>query len=193
MDSPKNTLDWTLVQVDYLEDNYGFTSFVELAKALSKDPEEIRAKVKEMDLAGLFIVTENSTIKTKLAVRQLMQDNKRFLPNGWLVGLSMGHSMLRSLCSQINEGDTWLEEVEEELNSVLDALVQLFELSPLLTVGDMLKGEDVGQAYRITGREFRPAQKEINYYLTYLYGSEGIPEEYDDEDEENEDPLHQSS
>ncbi|GAB2563449.1 hypothetical protein [Spirosoma areae] len=176
------TPNWTDQEIDQLKQAYGITSVVELAKALIKDPQEVRIMIETLGLRNALIQTDDPDRRLKLTILQLMNEQKRFLPNGWLVGLAMGRLMVRSLVEQIKKGDTWIEEVEEEINAVLDAIVKLYEFSPLLTVGDMLKGEDHGQAYRITGREFIPADKWITYYFTYLYRGDDIPEEYDDDD-----------
>lgn len=85
-----------------------------------------------------------------------------------------------TLAKQVIEADTWIEEIEKEINSVPDAIVWLHELTPLLSVGDMLLGADHCQAYRITGREFIPSERWITYYFTYLYRGDDIPEEYGD-------------
>lgn len=113
-----------------------------------------------------------------------MQDHKRYLPNGWLIGLAMGNRMLSSLTEQINGLETWLEEIDEEVNDVLDAIVQAYELTPLLSINDMLLGKDQGQLYRITGREFVPSVKQVTYYFTYLYGGGAIFEKNDEEDDD---------
>jgi hypothetical protein len=185
MPSQELTPNWTDQEIDQLKKSYGISSIVELAKELAKDTSEVQLMIQKLGLRDSIVGSENEDLKIKLTIFQLLREHKRFLPNGWLVGLSLGQLMVRSLAEQIERGDTWIEEVEEEINSLLDAIVQLYEFSPLLTVGDILMGNDHGQAYRITGREFVPADKWVTYYFTYLHGGEDIPEEYDDDDEDD--------
>ena len=183
----QNKYDWSARELDYLREEYAITSIVELAKALERNPLEVQTMIEQLGLRKEFTQTDDSDLNIKLMIVRLMSEHKRYLPNGWLVGLDMGHLMQRSLVEQIKRGETWIEEVEEEIISVLEGMVQLYELSPLLNVGDMLKGEDHGQAYRITGREFVPSHKWITYYFTYLYGGDDIPEAFDDYDDDDDD------
>lgn len=174
---------WTTEQTDYLTERYGITSLVEFARYFDKPEQEVKEKIAELGLKSRWLSNAATPeITRQLAIRQLMLDNKRYLPNGWLVGLAMSRAMLRSLSEQIEQTLTWLEEIEEEISDVLDRIVETYEITPLLSVGDMLLGKDLDQTYRVTGREFMPALKQITYYFTYLYGGGDIPEEYDDDD-----------
>ncbi|MVM29373.1 hypothetical protein GO755_04955 [Spirosoma sp. HMF4905] len=187
--TPSTSPQWTPQEIKFLEENYGITSIIELAKLLQKEPEDIRAMIEQKGLRESFLAVDSEDRRLKLMILLLLQENKRYLPNGWLLGLAMGQRILNSLVHQLKTGDTWLEEVEDEINSVLDAISQLYAFTPLLSVGDRLLGADHGQVYRITGREFVPADQWITYYYTYLYGGGDSPEEYDEEDWPEEDEV----
>lgn len=113
------------------QSKYGITSIVEFAKTLKKDTAEVHLMIQKLGLRNSLITTDDPNLRTKLLIRQLLQDHKRFLPNGWLVGLNVGQLMVRSLSKRVIETDTW---IEEEINSVPDAIVRLHELTPLLSV-----------------------------------------------------------
>lgn len=179
--------DWTEEEIEYLKDNYLITSFVEFAKTLGKHPDDVAAMAVRQKLRATEMLREDP----RMAIHQLLREHKRFLPNGWLLGLDMSRSMNSRLVRQIEENFTWLEEIEEEIGMLLDSIVQLYEITPLLDTGDLITGADHGQQYRVTGRAFTPASKWITYYFAYVYGSvHDLPEaygydEFEDEDDED--------
>lgn len=181
--------DWTQEEINYLKEHYLLTSFVEFARTLKKHPDDVAAMAARQKLRATRELQEDP----RMAIHQFLQEHKRFLPNGWLLGLEMSLSMNRRLVGQIEEGFTYLEEIEEEIGVLLDSIVQLYEITPLLNTGDLIMGPDHGQQYRITGRAFIPGSKWITYYFTYVYGNiHDLPEEYefegfDDEDEDDDD------
>jgi hypothetical protein len=182
-EDPKPLNNWTDKDITYLKEHYGITSMVEFAKKLNRHPANVHLMARKLQLRENMYGQGDPDNHTRMMIFQMLNDHKRYLPNGWLVGLAMSRNMIRSLVHQIDDLSTDLEEIEEEINAVLDAIVEGYDFVPLFNVGDMLKGADHGQAYRITGREFIPNSKMLTYYFTYLYGGDDIPEEYDDEED----------
>lgn len=129
---------------------------------------------------------EDSALRLK--IMEICTETKRELTNGWTVTATLGEYMQRCLVNQLNDGDTWIDEIQLEIEELLDAIGQLAELSPVLGIGDSLMGAS-GQMYRITGRRFFPVDKLINYHFAYIFDREDEPEYYDDmvnKDEEDE-------
>lgn len=79
------------------QSKYGTISIVEFAKTLKKDTAEVHLMIQKLSLRNSLITTDDPNLRTKLLIRQLLQDHKRFLPNGWLVGLNIGQLIIRSL------------------------------------------------------------------------------------------------
>jgi hypothetical protein len=120
---------------------------------------------------------EDSTLRLK--IMEICTETKRELTNGWTITATLGEFMQRCLVNQLHDGDTWIEEVQLEVEEFLDAISQLVELTPVLGIGDSLMGAS-GQLFRITGRRFYPVDKLINYHFAYVFDQEDEPEYYDD-------------
>jgi hypothetical protein len=127
--------------------------------------------------------SEDHTLRLK--IMEICTETKREIPNGWTIIATLGEFMQRCLVNQINDGDTWIEAVQLEVDEFLDAIALLTELTPVLSLGDSLMGTS-GQLFRITGRRFYPVDKIINYHFAYIFDRDDEPEYYDDQENADE-------